>query len=117
MDSQLIAHFARETKRRRDEEMKCARQMRTTSSLRLCVSASLAPSAFTLVELMVAMALVLILMLGVNQVFKMTTQTLAGHITLNAFGAGELELNSQDGATVPAVVSGDMVIVSVMTPR
>src|SRR5437764_10581921 len=29
--------------------------------------------------------------------------TLAGHITLNAFGGGELELNSQDGATVPAV--------------
>ena len=40
------------------------------------------------------------------------TVTLVGHITLNAVGGGELELNSQDGAVVPAVQSGDMVIVS-----
>jgi hypothetical protein len=35
-----------------------------------------------------------------------------GHITLSASGFGELELNSQDGNAVPAVVSGDVVIVS-----
>ena len=40
------------------------------------------------------------------------TPTIVGHITLNAFGSGELELQSQDGDTVPAVVGGDMVIVS-----
>jgi hypothetical protein len=34
-----------------------------------------------------------------------------GSITLNAFGSGELELNSQDGETVPAVVKGDVVTV------
>lgn len=38
--------------------------------------------------------------------------TLVGHITLNAFGEGELELQSQDGDTVPAVVKGDVVTVS-----
>jgi hypothetical protein len=37
--------------------------------------------------------------------------TPVGHITLSALGAGELELNSQDGDTVPAVQSGDMVVV------
>ena len=37
--------------------------------------------------------------------------TAAGIITLNAFGFGELELDSQDGDTVPAVVAGDLVIV------
>ena len=35
-----------------------------------------------------------------------------GTITLNGFGEGELELNSQDGATVPAIVAGDIVTVS-----
>jgi hypothetical protein len=35
-----------------------------------------------------------------------------GHITLSALGFGELELNSQDGDTVPAVKAGDMVVVS-----
>ncbi len=35
----------------------------------------------------------------------------AGSITLNGFGAGELELNSQDGDTVPAIVKGDVVAV------
>jgi hypothetical protein len=37
---------------------------------------------------------------------------MVGHIMLSANGEGELELNSQDGATVPAVQGGDMVIVS-----
>jgi len=37
--------------------------------------------------------------------------TTVGSITLNAFGAGELELNSQDGDTVPAIVAGDMIAV------
>ena len=37
--------------------------------------------------------------------------TVVGHITLK-FGGGELELNSQDGDTVPAVVKGDMVTVA-----
>jgi hypothetical protein len=40
------------------------------------------------------------------------TATHIGTITLNAFGGGELELNSQDGDTVPVVVAGDMVMVS-----
>jgi hypothetical protein len=35
-----------------------------------------------------------------------------GHLTLNTFGFGELDLESQDGDTVPAVVAGDLVIVS-----
>jgi hypothetical protein len=35
-----------------------------------------------------------------------------GTITLSALGFGELELNSQDGDTVPAVKAGDMVVVS-----
>ena len=35
-----------------------------------------------------------------------------GHLTLRASGFGELELNSQDGNAVPAVISGDVVIVS-----
>ncbi len=39
------------------------------------------------------------------------TSTVVGHITLSALGFGELELNSQDGDAVPAVQSGDMVIV------
>src|SRR3954463_4404922 len=36
-------------------------------------------AAFTLVELMVAIALVLILMVGVNQVFRTTTATVASN--------------------------------------
>jgi len=36
----------------------------------------------------------------------------AGMITLQAGGFGELELNSQDGDTVPAVQSGDMIMVA-----
>jgi hypothetical protein len=39
------------------------------------------------------------------------TPTVVGHITLNAFGEGELELQSQDGDTVPAAVKGDIVTV------
>ena len=39
------------------------------------------------------------------------TPTTVGMITLNAFGAGELELNSQDGDTVPVVASGDTIAV------
>lgn len=34
-----------------------------------------------------------------------------GHITLSALGEGELELNSEDGAVVPAVQTGDVVTV------
>jgi hypothetical protein len=41
-----------------------------------------------------------------------TTVTTAGTIKLLAFGSGELELNSEDGAAVPAVHKGDMVTVS-----
>jgi hypothetical protein len=41
-----------------------------------------------------------------------TSSQMVGHIMLSATGEGELELNSQDGATVPAVQSGDMVMVS-----
>ncbi len=41
-----------------------------------------------------------------------TTTTALGQIKLSALGFGELELNSQDGATVPAVQTGDMVTVS-----
>lgn len=39
------------------------------------------------------------------------TVTMVGKITLNAAGFGELELNSQDGDKVPAIVKGDMVTV------
>jgi hypothetical protein len=35
-----------------------------------------------------------------------------GLITLSALHEGELELNSQDGATVPAVQAGDIVTLS-----
>lgn len=38
--------------------------------------------------------------------------TSIGSITLSAEGEGELELNSQDGMTVPAVQTGDVVTVS-----
>ena len=38
--------------------------------------------------------------------------TSVGTIQLSALGAGELELNSQDGDTVPAVQAGDMVTVA-----
>jgi len=38
--------------------------------------------------------------------------TVVGHITLNAFGDGELDLRSQDGDTVPAVAAHDTVTVS-----
>ena len=38
--------------------------------------------------------------------------TSVGQITLSALGFGELDLQSQDGDTVPAVQKGDMVIVS-----
>jgi hypothetical protein len=38
--------------------------------------------------------------------------TAVGTITLSALGFGELELNSEDGDTVPAIVAGDMVVVS-----
>jgi hypothetical protein len=41
-----------------------------------------------------------------------TTVINAGTITLPAFGFGELELNSEDGASVPAVHKGEMVTVS-----
>jgi hypothetical protein len=37
--------------------------------------------------------------------------TVVGHIALK-FGGGELELNSQDGDTVPALVKGSMVTVA-----
>ena len=40
------------------------------------------------------------------------SSTLAGHITLNKFGEGELELRSQDGDTVPSVAAHDTVTVS-----
>jgi hypothetical protein len=39
------------------------------------------------------------------------TSTVIGHTTLNALGFGELELNSQDGDSVPAVQTGDVVTV------
>jgi hypothetical protein len=39
------------------------------------------------------------------------TTTNIGTIKLDAFGSGELELNSEDGATVPAIVKGDVVTV------
>ncbi|HMC62473.1 MAG TPA: hypothetical protein VKJ01_24980 [Candidatus Solibacter sp.] len=39
------------------------------------------------------------------------SRTMVGTITLDAFHSGELELNSQDGDTVPAVQQGDIVIV------
>ena len=39
------------------------------------------------------------------------TRTKVGQITLDAFHAGELELNSEDGDLVPAVQKGDIVIV------
>ena len=35
-----------------------------------------------------------------------------GHIVLSATGEGELELDSQDGATVPALQTGDKVFVN-----
>ena len=41
-----------------------------------------------------------------------TVSTAIGQITLNAFGSGELELDSQDGDTVPAVQKGDTVSIS-----
>jgi len=41
-----------------------------------------------------------------------TATILTGNITLKAGGAGELELNSQDGDTVPMLQSGDMITVS-----
>jgi hypothetical protein len=37
--------------------------------------------------------------------------TTIGSITLNAFGGGELDLNSQDGDVVPAIVAGDVITV------
>ena len=39
------------------------------------------------------------------------SSTVVGHITLNKFGEGELELRSQDGDTVPAVAAHDTVTV------
>jgi hypothetical protein len=39
------------------------------------------------------------------------TRTKVGTIKLDAFHAGELELNSEDGDSVPAVQKGDIVIV------
>lgn len=38
-------------------------------------------------------------------------KTVIGQIVLDAFGFGELELNSQDGDNVPAVQPGDIIIV------
>jgi hypothetical protein len=38
-------------------------------------------------------------------------KTVVGQIVLDAFGFGELELNSQDGDNVPAVKPGDVIIV------
>ena len=38
--------------------------------------------------------------------------TVAGHITLSAGGESELELDSQNGDVVPAIVTGDMIVVS-----
>jgi hypothetical protein len=38
--------------------------------------------------------------------------TTVGSIILNADGSGELRLNSQNGDTVPALVTGDVVIVT-----
>lgn len=38
-------------------------------------------------------------------------KTLIGEIVLDAFGFGELELNSQDGDNLPAVKKGDIIIV------
>ncbi len=45
-------------------------------------------------------------------VMRGTASTMVGTITLNAFGSGELELNSEDGAAVPAIMTGDIVTVS-----
>jgi prepilin-type N-terminal cleavage/methylation domain-containing protein len=58
------------------------------------------PSAFTLVELMVAIALVLVLMLGVSRVFTATTQTV---------GAGQsVSDNTRDARAAQAVMAQDM---------
>jgi hypothetical protein len=40
------------------------------------------------------------------------TTTMVGTLTLDAFGGGELDLDSQDGDSVPALSKGDSVTVS-----
>src|SRR5437762_13720216 len=43
-----------------------------------------APRGFTLIELMISIALVLVLMIGINKVFKLTTDTVGAGQTLSA---------------------------------
>lgn len=50
-------------------------------------------------------------MLDVSVQHNGTKQTV-GQIKLSALGEGELDLESQDGDTVPSVQTGDMVSVS-----
>src|SRR5437764_8053120 len=47
-------------------------------------SQPLRPHAFTLIELMISIALVLVLMIGINKVFKLTTDTVGAGQTLSA---------------------------------
>jgi hypothetical protein len=44
-------------------------------------------------------------------VIQGTVQTTVGAITLSASGAGDLELNSRDGDTAPAITKGDLITV------
>jgi prepilin-type N-terminal cleavage/methylation domain-containing protein len=64
-----------------------------------CRLAPRRPRAFTLIELMVSIALVLILMLGVNTVFR---------IASSSIGAGNaLSDNSRDNRAIQAVINND----------
>lgn len=70
------------------------------SSRRLAAPRRRAAAAFTLVELMISIALVLVLILGINQVFSITSQGVAGGLALSTA--------SRDNRSAQAVFYDDL---------
>lgn len=105
-DLRLKSETTRRQRARRDGSIpnhKSKIQNRPASSpscLRASVPSCLHSPAFTLIEVMVSIALVLILVLGINEVFKMAADTV---------GTGQaLSAKTRDGRALQAVINNEL---------